>query len=71
VGAYVQRKTEVGNEVTSPIALLITGSGAGSQPQAWGGRIVSEANAFGKAKGYADGDTTTGTVGLSVAMDTS
>jgi len=37
----------------------------------WGGRIVSEANAFGKARGYADRDTTTGKVELSVAINTS
>jgi hypothetical protein len=34
----------------------------------WRGGIVSEANAFGKAKGYADGDTTIGKVELPVAM---
>jgi hypothetical protein len=32
------------------------------------GGIVSEANAFGKARGYADGDTTIGKVEFSVAM---
>ena len=36
-----------------------------------GGGIVSEANASGKARGYADGDTAIGKVELSVAMDTS
>ncbi|MBD2034883.1 hypothetical protein H6F86_09955 [Phormidium sp. FACHB-592] len=37
----------------------------------WGDGIVSEANAFGKAKGYADGDPTIGKVELPVAMHTS
>jgi len=30
------------------------GNGAGNQPQAKTGEIAQEANAFGKAKGYAD-----------------
>ena len=34
--------------------LTLSGNGAGNQPQAQTGEIAQEANAFGKAKGYAD-----------------
>ena len=42
---------DVRNRVTR---LTLSGNGAGNQPQAQTGEIVQEANAFGKAEGYAD-----------------
>jgi hypothetical protein len=56
MGSYVQRQTETRNEVTM-VRL------SGSLPEQvvsrmpYHGRIASEANAFGKAEGYADGGT--------------
>ena|GEM_PF-3577495 len=67
----MQRKTEVGNEITSSTALWESIPEQVVSRMGWGGGIVSEADAFGKVKGYADGDTAIGMVGLSVAMDTS
>jgi hypothetical protein len=34
--------------------LMLSGNGAGNQPQAQTGEMAQEANAFGKAEGYAD-----------------
>jgi len=42
---------DVRNRVTR---LTFSSSGAGNQPQAQTGEIAQEANAFGKAEGYAD-----------------
>ena len=42
-------------EQSNPLGALR--HGAGNQPHAQTGEIVQEANAFGKAKGYADGGT--------------
>ena len=42
---------DVRNRVTR---LRLSSNGAGNQPQAQTGRMAQEANAFGKAEGYAD-----------------
>lgn len=42
---------DVRNRVTR---LTLSSNGAGNQPQAQTGEIAQEANAFGKAQGYAD-----------------
>ena len=55
-GAFLQRQTEVGNEVT-PLVLALHRYGVGVNRKPWRRGIVSEANARGKAARYADGNT--------------
>jgi len=45
------REMDMRNRVTR---LTLSRNGAGNQPQAQTGEIAQEANAFGKAEGYAD-----------------
>ena len=56
MGSYVQRQTETRNEVTLVrLSGVLPEQVVGRMP--CHGRIASEANAFGKARGYADGGT--------------
>ncbi len=56
MGSYVQRQTETRNEVTLVRLSGVLPEQVVSRMPCLG-RIASEANAFGKAEGYADGGT--------------
>ena len=68
-GAFLQRQTEVGNEVT-PLVLALHKSGAGVNRKPKRRGIVSEANAHGKAVRYADGNTTIWKIEVQVEANT-
>jgi hypothetical protein len=67
----MQRQTDPRNGVTPHGLSMRTGApnGAGVNRMSMGKGIVSEANARGKATGYADGDTSTWRVEVRVEVN--